>query len=614
MPPETLVSRHALLPVFALAGLLTLLPFAGAEAAACPSWTDVAGDASAGVPGTEDDNLDLLDAKVLVTANDVSVVLKVAGLADTPTGYGDEFALEATVDGNDLLFYVDRDPAFGETAAVYNLSTDASGDATATYDVAADTVTIKATTAAIDEALGSEAKGKAATSLRAYTSLQAAAVPIPEYDDAAPATGTTFTFGTACTASGGPAPTPTGSAPPAPSPSPTTGPGGLPAGYPQAGCDTFTDATGDGTPDAPIANGGVPVHELDNDPDLDVTGLVLGSTPAELVAFLRVDDLADLPATGNGHQFDVTFTHNGKAINLYTQQFDDVVAAQREVIDASMLLVANPPTGGKVGTTYNAGLEVTAEFDTANDVVVLRLTRESLDAVAGAAAPDGTTLTPISGASRMVTPTGGYTTADTVQAADAAARVFTMGESPCFAPPPAVLTNVGATTVQYGDAAKVAIRLTSAAGAPLRNEVVLLSLGGTKRLVKTAPDGVARTSLTTGATAGSHSLVASFEGDDAAGPATLTVPFKVVVEKTRVAFSVSRSGTKRTVTAKLLDDDGHPVAGQVLTLYVNGRKVASPRTPSSGAVTVSAVAGQTVKAVYAGLSGRYAPVTAQVRV
>lgn len=77
--------------------------------------------------------------------------------------------------------------------------------------------------------------------------------------------------------------------------------GPLPADYPQAGCFTFADPKGDASLD-----------NLPNDPDLDIVGLAVETTPTSLRAYANVDKLSDSgPAFADGHRYTLKFTFNG---------------------------------------------------------------------------------------------------------------------------------------------------------------------------------------------------------------------------------------------------------------------------------------------------------------
>lgn len=599
---------RALGAVTASAAVAAALVFAGsASAASCPTWTDPSGDASLDLPMTEDPGLDIVRTTISSTGANVVVQVKVAELSDDYSGPGDEIGVEMTVNGKELLVYTDRDEGLVAGAGVYNITDETSGDATAKYDVATDTVTITATQAQFDAALGSAGKGKPATAVSGYASWQVLTSPNPTFDTAPAPAGTAIVIGTECAASGTPAPTGPAIPSPTTSPSPSTGP----ATYPKAGCNTVSDGTGD-SGIAPVAGGPAVL----GDADLDLTGLVLGTTPTEFVAFLRVADLKALPPHGNGHRFEVSFTHNAKVINIFAQQLDGIVTAENDALSSTGVVKPNPPvnTGGRVAGAYDAKLKVTSTFDVTNNVVILRLTRASLDEVAGKPAPDGTTVTLVSGASWIVLPTSSHRT-DQAIAATPAAQVYTFGDSPCFEAPAAKLANTGRTSVQYTDAAAVAARLTDSAGQPLAGKTVTFAVGSRSVTARSGSDGVAKAALNPGVTAGAYSLVTSFAGDATAGKVSLTTPFSVVAEKTRIVLSVAKNGTRRTVTAKLLDDDGRAVAGQVVTWYVNGKKVTTSRTTSAGIATLTtAKPTQTVKVVFTAVTGKYLGSTAQAKV
>lgn len=613
------MSRRAHGTALAAAGIAAavLVPLAGmASAAACPTWTDPAGDAALPVPGTADSQLDIVRTTVGSSGNDVVVAIKVSELTDVYSGPGDEFAVGMTVNGKTLSVFADRDEGVFADAGVYNTTDDVVVLGVAvTYDLATDTVTIKPTQAQFDEALGSAGKGKAATAVTTRTSYQVATSPNPAFDTSAVPAGTSIVIGTACTVTTGPAPTvsatptaspttsptatptptasPTGSASPTPAPTATTGP---PAGYPRAGCATFTDPTGDGTPfvEPPVA--------FPNEPDLDITAVAINTTPTDLVAYVKVAALGDKPANFQGDRFEVSFTTGGKEYTF---------AVGRISGDGG---VTSNPNRGQVNGTTNAGLKVAGTFDKVNNTVLVKVDRAALSTVHGSAIGDGMTLTGVRAETIGLQP-GLQFYADVAQATDAAQRTYTVGVSPCFEPPAAKLVNTGRTSVQFTDAAALATKLTDSAGAPLAGRTVRFAVGAKSVTAKTGSDGVAKASLNPGVVAGAYTLVTSFAGDATAGKVSLTAPFTVVAEKTRIVLTVAKSGTRRTVTARLVDDDGRAVAGQVVTFYVNGKKVSAPRTSSSGVVTLStAKPTQTVKAVFASVAKKYVGSTAQIKV
>jgi hypothetical protein len=225
------------------------------------------------------------------------------------------------------------------------------------------------------------------------------------------------------------------------------------------------------------------------------------------------------------------------------------------------------------------------------------------------------TLTGVSVTSRLVLPNTGTIAADVVQAEKAEDRTYTVGVSPCFGPPAALLANTGRTTVQYSDGAAVAAKLTDATGKALAGKTVTFAVGSVKRTATTGGDGVAKATLDPGVVAGSYTLVTSFAGDATAGKVETSTPFTVTAEATRIVLSVVKRGTSRTVTAKLVDDDGKALAGQNVNWYVAGKKVSTMRTNSAGVVTLTtAKPTQTVVAEFLAVAGKYAASKATTKV
>lgn len=556
-----------------------LLPMLGtAHANACASWTDPKGDSNTnqmGLQGTQDANLDIVAASITTVGSTIVASVKVDDLAEgSYSDMGDEFVVQMSVAGTPMRFVAQRNET-AESAKIGGLTNSGTqGLATAEFDPIDNTVRIRTTVAELDKVVGKASTGIAANSISASTSSQAGGETAMIYDPAAPPAGTTYTVGAQC--------------------DPVIPASTLP--QPADGCTTFTDGPpGDGKPK-------VSTQEMSNENGLDITSVAINSTPDTLYAYIKVATLGLKPGNFQGDRFDLKFKAGAKE---YT------ISAGRMYAGKTL---GSYQTRGKVGTTTNPALKVRPTFDLPKNTVVIALEREGLDAVNGAPIGDGTTVTDVSAATTALI--GGQEfPADTASATAAADRVYTFGNSPCFAPPPGVLANVGKTTVQYGDAAAVAAKLTDAAGAALGGKPVKFTIGSKSVTVPTGDDGVAKTSINPGLVAGKYSLVAHFAGDASASKVTLPTSFTVTQEKTRLVLTVAKSGTRRTVTAKLLDDDGKPVAGQIVTWYINGKKVSAPRTNSAGAVTLTtAKPTQTVKAVFAAVTGKYLGATAQKKV
>jgi hypothetical protein len=591
------MSRRALGATLLAAGLLTsgLVPLLGsAGAAACPSWTDKAGDAStfqAGLPGTATDNLDIVAVSVGSTATDLVATVTLKKLAATASDAGDEFNVQFTVAGQTLLMFADRSTVpLSSGAGVLNVNDNAPpiGTATATYDVAKSVVTITAKIAQVDAAAATATTGKPATKMSAATIDQAGQFTLLPYDSALAATDATFTVGTACGSGGGgdPTPTPTPTTPPPTTPPPATG-----------DCADFSDPKGDAPPVAAAPQASA------NDPDLDITGYTLQTTADKFVSYIKVDKLATRPAAFLGHTFYSEFTFNKHAFSIFAAAYDPAAIAQARNTASASVSNLLPTAQFRVDSTYKNDVVVDAVFDTAKSMVKLTVPRAALDKYAAVPFADGGTLTLVKARSTAdsvaVNPNGG----DTTGPADA---TLVIGSNKCFPPPPAKLANAGATTVQYSDAASVAAKLTNEAGAALAGKAVKFTVGSVTVTATSGSDGVARASVDPGAVAGTYPLVASFAGDSVAGKASVTTPLVVTVEGTRLALSFAKNGSKRTATARLADDDGQPLAGQVVTFLVNGKKAGTATTNASGVATFAAKAGQTVVADFAAVTGKYA--------
>ena len=588
------MSRRSLGASLIAAGLLVggLVPLLGsAHAAACPSWTDARGDAStAEFPptaiATGSDNLDVVGATLSTPNGALTAAIQVAALNSLPEDMGDEFALNFTLGGKSMLVYSDRDAAF-VSAGILNSTADLTGDGSATYDTAKDVVTITVPAAEVDKALGSAAAGKVATGLHVSTWNQLVGLPLVSYDQAAAPAGTTFAIGSACGSGSGPAPTPTAS----PTTPPVTGPG------PAAGCFDFSDPKGDAPPVTLAATA------VSNDADLDILGVAYNLTADKFTTYIKIDKLATRPANAPGHTFYSDFTYNKLAFSIFAASYDPSAIGTARNTGASSGAPLAPTAQFRVAASYKADVIVDAKFDIPNSMVTLTVPRAALDKYAGVPFADGSEMTLVKARSNAdfggITPAGGDTTGN-------AESKLVVGSNKCFGPPAATLLNVGKTKVQYTDAAAVAAKLTSSTGQGLAGKTVTFPVGAAKTTARTGSDGVARAALNPGLVAGTYSLVTSFAGDAAAGKVTATTPFTVTAEATKIALSVAKSGSNRTVTAKLLDDDGRPVAGQTVVWFVNGKQVASAKTTSAGVVTLkTAKPTQTVMAQFAAVAGKY---------
>jgi hypothetical protein len=390
----------------------------------------------------------------------------------------------------------------------------------------------------------------------------------------------------------------------------------VPADYPAAGCFTYTDPKGDASLD-----------NLPNDPDLDILGVAVETTDTSLKAYTSVDGLtSDGPAMADGHRYSLKFTFNKHVFSASGSDyangsgpFRDGLAQTGQAAHVTQLGVDTPsvvpdptnPSGYFNKGFVDSGLKVT--FDYTNKWVVFDLPISDIVKYGGA--PFTGTVTEVSVAAQTDEYAIGSVWDTTIKDnGTTATDTWTVGDNKCFGPPAAVITNLGATKVQFGDTAAVSAKVADATGAPVSGAAVTFTLGRLLTTATTNSKGVATAKLTPTVSAGAYSLVESYAGSDTVGKATHSTAFSVVAEKSVLALTSKSQGTKRIVTAALRDDDRHAIAKQVITWLVNGRSAGKTSTSSTGTATFAAKPGQTVKAVYAGAAGKYLATSASRKV
>ncbi len=354
---------------------------------------------------------------------------------------------------------------------------------------------------------------------------------------------------------------------------------------PRKGCADIKDPAGDADANPSFLG----VVQTGADPDLDITSVNFRTSATTLQAYIHVSALS---ATGpafplsSGHQFDVLFTVNKKAVDLAG--------------------IDNSTASGSIGGTATPALKVTANFDVKHSFVILTVDRASLAAATGGAVPDGAALTATSATSTELNSPLPASSADSVQAAKPADQVYTVGNNVCFLPPPAQLALDTDKKVQYSDKTVLYATLTDADNQPLGGVPVTAFLGrGAKVRATTDRDGIAQITIPAMAPAGVAQIVVSFAGNSAAGAVSATAPITVTVD----GAVLTASGRSGTVVAALRDEDrpvGSPLAGQLVQFSGGGRK-GTAKTNAKGIASLSGFpAGSTVTVSYAGSRGLYA--------
>jgi hypothetical protein len=392
--------------------------------------------------------------------------------------------------------------------------------------------------------------------------------------------------------------------------------------YPLATCATrVNDILDDAAPKYSVQN----FEKYAEAPDprgsvdgLDITAVTFRLTATRVYAFMTLKDVPEKPRdTDSAYGYRMWFSR-GPKIARFDQVFVNPTHLEHGLApapgtgDFPTASVGETETGG---TTPLSGLG--GGIDVAKDVVYVYGDRASLEAQLGGPLADGDELTGIHARTFLRETDGklaaGVVTrpADTTEATGAAA-VQKVGDNRCFA---ASTVTVSSPTAQYGDRVTLSATLADEAGAPMAGRQVAFTVpgeSGARTLTTDAAGAV--TVVLPSAPAGTTRYTVTYRGDDFTGDGLGRGTLTTRPETIRMApLKVARSGTARTVTATLTEDDPRAFAKQKVDWYVNGKKVATVVTDAGGrSVFKGARAGQKVQARYAGLAGRYSAVKSAV--
>ncbi len=344
---------------------------------------------------------------------------------------------------------------------------------------------------------------------------------------------------------------------------------------------------------SPVA--GTPARPLGSIDSLDITNVTLRLTDTELQAFVHVNALGALGLAETGRRYVVTFKQGAKSYVFENAVFNPTVP--------DTLRPAGPFPAAKGATAFSgAG----GGIDAATNDVWITAPRAGVEADLGRALVEGDVFDSIEAHTLSYDGTQSWPADD----ASGTGMTYVVGDDLCFGPPPAVLDDLDVPPVQYGDASAASVVLLDDAWTELAGRPVEWYVNGVAAGTATSDaDGVVAMALPAMLPAGTYPVVVRFAGDDSTGKRKAMGTLVVSREVTKLAaLKVAKpTRTTRTVTATLLDDDGHAVAGQRVDWYVNGRKVGTATTDSKGrAVLKTAKPGQRVQARYPGVSGKYA--------
>lgn len=410
------------------------------------------------------------------------------------------------------------------------------------------------------------------------------------------------------------------------------------AADPSTGC-VITDPAGDAQ--VPGLNGA-------DDGNLDLLSAAVAGDGAGLAIALKVVALTETgPDLGLGDAHELQFTLNAKTLILGSYRYIDSgfepvtyasvagtsasPASLKVVYDipkstmtftlsaADLATMAGAPAAGKP----LAGLTARAFFSTApfsdTDVASDTATSTAVYTYGGACAapaPTTTAMPSSSGtpsASSTPSATASASTSSTPTATTSASTTPTATPSATATPAasPAGGTTIalsGPTRVQFSDPFTTLVTLKDSAGNPLSGKRVTAKHGGAAAVAGTTnSSGQVRLTTPVKERSATRNLVVSFAGDASSPAKSVTRAITTVNEVTRLRKTVSGSGSTRTVTVQLVEDDATTkvLAGRRILVQYSGTSV-TLTTDSSGRAQVTAKAGAAMDITFTGETGTYA--------
>lgn len=394
----------------------------------------------------------------------------------------------------------------------------------------------------------------------------------------------------------------------------TAGPGTDPL-TPRLGCThAINDAPGDAHPDF-TGLGSSPLPSNDG-LDLEMADVRLTATQLQVfLAIKRIPAPTAMAANEETYRYSINFAYGGKTFLYGIEQVNPTWPAQALPTDSKDYPKMN------MGVTPEQDLKASSTAvirpGTAPDPswIIFTSPRDKIEQILGAPIPDGAPFTNVSVSTQVYTSPELHSTNDGLDKTLTPTQdSFVVGGDIgdwCFGPPPTFIQSVSVAAAQVTDATKMSATLLDENGKALPGKTLSFTIGDRKGTATATTDANGRATATYGPIrlpAGTYPVTVSFAGEQAQRASTAAGTLKVSAEGTVFKpLKVAKPSVKtRLVTATLVDNDGHPVAGVPFTWWINGKKAASAKTASNGtAVLKSAKPGQTVQAKFAGISGMY---------
>jgi serine protease AprX len=137
----------------------------------------------------------------------------------------------------------------------------------------------------------------------------------------------------------------------------------------------------------------------------------------------------------------------------------------------------------------------------------------------------------------------------------------------------------------YSDTTTLSATLTDDDGQTVPGQPISFTIAGITGEGQTDGQGVANDDLVLGIRPTSTTASAAFAGSDLYEAAQTSAGFDVLKEVTTLSLNVTGKAGKRQLTATLLDDEGIPVVGRVVTFFANGQRMGIEETVSNGQAT-----------------------------
>jgi hypothetical protein len=394
-----------------------------------------------------------------------------------------------------------------------------------------------------------------------------------------------------------------------------TPPAPAPVELPRAACaEGITDVQGDAAPD--YVGGHQTSGVITNKPPLDIRSVDLRLTSDQLQVFMSIDGAINealMEQYEASYRYTVTFTFSGKNFTYGIELRNSGNKAQPLDGTSYPMMVmgsgANLPDS-TAGFRHGEAPEP--------DWVVFTSSRAGVEKALGRPIDAGEKFTNIAGLTQVWTSRLVGKADDTSETAVAKAT-YAAGDDSCFGPPPTKLGSLKVTSAEWSDSSALSAVLVDETGKPLEDEPVTFTISdGTGTTVDAVTDanGVATASYgPIRLHAASYPVTVEFPGDDDNKSSVAAGALKVTVE--RCSFSALQvtkpSASSRVVTATLLDDDRHPVAGVKVDWWVNGKKASTVTSSKTGVIQLrNAKPGQSVQARYAGAAGTLTAATSKI--